>query len=190
MAPKDRLVIDVGADHGYVASSLGGIATERQPHRRSAAAVPWVIADGLLPFRHVPAAIIAGMGAATIEGILHRGPRPAVAVLHAPDDPGRLRMWLSAHGWRIDAEGLAPENGRFAEVIRVMPGHEPATGLHLELGPRLRERGDPHLAAHLHDRRAHYARLRDLTAPHAPDKSARAAARVDHLDHWIASLAS
>ena len=182
LAPKDRLVIDVGADHGHVAHALGGIAPERRAHRVGRRDVRWVIADGLAPFREVPAAIIAGMGAHRIAGILERGPRPGVLVAHAQDDPGWLRKWLAENGWRIDAECLAPEAGRAAEVLRAVPGLEPASGLHLEVGPRLLEGDDPLLRAHLEHQRAYWSRIAARTAEADPGVHSEAALRADFHD--------
>ena len=167
LVPRGRHVIDVGADHGHVAAALGAIATERMPHRRGRTDVRWVVADGLAPFRTVDVAVIAGMGAATIEGILTRGPRPAVAVLHPPDDPQRLRVWLAANGWCIDAEALAPEGNRFAEVVRAVPGVETATGLTLAYGPRLLAGSDPWLVPHL----THHAEWNEGLAAQVGDKA-------------------
>lgn len=167
LCPRGGVVVDVGADHGHVAREVGGIATERMPERmrrRSTGDVPWVVADGLAPFRRVDVAVIGGMGAVTIAGILERGPRPAAAVLHAQDDPPRLRAWLAAHGWRIEAERLAPEAGRFAEIVRVAPGGETARGLDLAYGPRLLEGGDPLLVPHLTQLRRWLADLVETTA--------------------------
>lgn len=155
--------VDVGADHGHVAKWTGLIASERQPHRAGREDVPWVVADGLAPYRTPPVAVIAGMGAHTIAGILDRGPRPDVLVTHAPDDPPTLRHYLASHGWRIDAERLAPEGSRWAEVIRALPGDEPATGLWLAFGPRLLEGDDPHLQAHLRHTWAHHDRVAATT---------------------------
>jgi tRNA (adenine22-N1)-methyltransferase len=177
LLPPGRLVIDVGADHGYVAQAVGGIATERQPHRRGDAPVRWVVADGLRPFRNVDVAVIAGMGAYTIARILGDVPKPNVVVLHPQDDPPRLRRWLAANGWRIDAEALAPEAGRFAEVIRAVPGHEPHDGAVLELGPVLLDGDDPHLDAHLAELDAWLTGLFDATRDH-PAAHAPVAARL------------
>jgi len=185
LCPAEHPIIDVGADHGRVAAALGAIATERMPHRRGRARVRWVIADGLATFREVGVAIIAGMGALAIEGILDRGPRPRFAVLHATDDPGHLRRWLAANGWRIDAEGLAPEAGRFAEVLRALPGDEVSTGLELELGPRLLAGADPHLRAHLEQLVGYWQHIADLTAAHAPAKHAAAGDRVRFLTEQL-----
>lgn len=181
LCPGDRPVIDVGADHGHVAHALGAIATERLPHRIGRRDVRWVVADGLTPFREVPVAIIAGLGARSIEQILERGPRPGVLVAHAPDDPGRLRCWLAAHGWRIDAEGLAREGHRFAEVLRAVSGHERATGLELELGPRLLAGEDPLLRAWMTHNQRYWSHLAARTAVVAPDVADRARERAAFL---------
>ena len=191
LTPRDRgLIIDVGADHGHVAHSVGAVATERMPNRRGRSDLRWVVADGLAPFRSVDVAVIAGMGAKTIAGILTRGPTPKVAVLHAPDDPPALRLWLASHGFRIMAEGLAPEARRFAEVIRVEPGVETATGLALELGPRLLEGGDPLLAEHLQQLSGWYTGIAQSTANRAPPKHTWAAERAAFCNSELARLST
>ncbi|MFT4626818.1 MAG: tRNA A22 N-methylase [Myxococcota bacterium] len=181
--PDDGVIIDVGADHGHVAAAVGAIATERMPGRRGRTDVPWVIADGLAPFRRVDTAIIAGMGARAILRILDRGPRPErAAIVHAQDDPIRLRCGLAACGWRIEAESLAWEAGRYAEIIRVEPGIEAATGCALELGPRLVRGDSPDLEAHLRHLRTYFAHIAERTQGRAPAKHSRCSARVAYID--------
>lgn len=183
--------MDVGADHGHLAARVGAVATERQPQRIGRRDVQWVVADGLEPFREVDVAVIAGMGARTIARVLERGPRPRVAaVLHAPDDPPVLRRWLAEHGWRIDAERLAPEAGRYAEVLRAVPGNEPSSDLILEYGPVLRERGDPLLALHLEQLRGWLAGLVSSTALSAPAKSRDLARRLAYVERWLSEVRS
>ena len=181
LCPAGEVIVDVGADHGHVAAELGAIATERHPHIIQRSDVRWVVADGLRPFRRVDVAIIAGMGALTIAGILEAGPRPAAAVLHAQDDPIALRRWLAANGWRIEAESLAPEAGRYAEILRVIPGREAATGLVLDVGPRLLEQGHPLLIAHLTQLLGHHRRLAEVTRPHDAGKHSRFQSMADFL---------
>ncbi len=135
--------VDVGADHAYVARALGGIAVERLPGRRAGNDVRWVIADGLRPFREVGTAIIAGMGADRIADILANGPRAHRIVVHAPEDPHRLRVHLADLGWRIVAEALAHEGRAFAEIIAAVPGKEPTSGARLRVGPFLITGADP-----------------------------------------------
>jgi tRNA (adenine22-N1)-methyltransferase len=180
--PTDGLVVDVGADHGHVAAALGAIASERLPGIPQRDDLPWVIADGLAPYRDVDVAVIAGMGARTIAGILERGPAPRVAVLHAQDDPPKLRQWLVANGWRIDAESLAPEAGRYAELVRAVRGEELATGEQLALGPRLLGDGHPLLVPHLRQILGHWVGIRDATEGHAPERHDLAARRVAAIE--------
>jgi len=189
LVPEGRQVIDVGADHGHVAAAIpGAVATERMPHRRGRHRLRWVVADGLAPFRTVDVAIIAGMGAKTIEGILTRGPAPRLAILHAPDDPQRLRTWLGSNGWRIEAEGLAPEGRAFAEVVRVVPGVEAATGLELAYGPRLLHGQDPNLLDHLRHHRDYNRDLAAQVGDRAPDVRDRARTRAAFLQSWLERL--
>jgi len=179
------IVVDVGCDHGHVAAALGAIGSERRsnrlPRRHD---VPLVVADGMAPFRRVDLAIIAGMGPEKILGILARGPRPAVAVVHSPQHAGSLRVGLAAAGWRIDAERLAPENDRYASVIRVLSGEETATGMELRFGPRLLEHGDPYLTEHAHQLRGWWASLAG-SVPAGVPKRAEADAWLVWLDALI-----
>lgn len=187
LCPEAEVIVDVGADHGHVASMIGGIATERQPHRAGRSDVRWVIADGLRPFRRVDVAIIAGMGARTIARILEAGPTPEVVVLHTPDDPIALRRWLAASGWRIDAEALAPEARRFAEVIRARRGQEEATGPTLDFGPVLLRSDDPWLQAHLTQLLGYHRSIAAATAERAPQVHATATLRSSFLAAQLAS---
>lgn len=189
LIPDDPgVLVDVGADHGHVASAVGAIATERMPGRIGRRDVPWVVADGLAPFRYVDTAVIAGMGAHTILGILDRGPRPRRAlIVHAPDAPALLRRGLAERGWRIDHEMLAPEARRYAEVIRAIPGREPSTGAHLDLGPRLLVSDDPLLEAHLRVLCAHLSGLEAATRGRDVAKHATTRERLELVEATLRS---
>jgi tRNA A22 N-methylase len=163
MVPRGGFIVDVGADHAWVAREVEAVAVERHPHRRAGPA-RWVVADGLAPFREVDTAIIAGMGARKIVKILEGHCRPRTLVLAPQDDPGVLRVWLADHGWSIDAEALAPEAGDFAEVLRAVAGTEQASGLELFFGPRLLSGEDPLRSAWWDHRFRHW----DQVARHAP----------------------
>lgn len=155
---QDPIVVDLGCDHGMVAAALGAIGTERRssslPARRD---LPLVVADGLAPFERVDMAIATGMGAGLVLRLLASGPRPQVAVVHSPDRSEELRQLLKDQGWRIEAEALAPEGPRFAEVLRVRPGEQLEQGYPLWFGPKLL--GDPLLRPHAALRRQHWAAL-------------------------------
>ncbi len=187
LVPPGRMVIDVGCDHGHTAAALGAIATERRAHRLPRRQdLRRVVADGLRPFRHVEVAVITGIGAHEIGRILSTGPRPEVAVLHAPDRPAALRMWCKENGWRIDAERLAPEGRRFAEVMRVLPGAEPHEGLELAFGPKLA--GDPLLTAHTRQLEGYWRGVYARVRPHHAAKAAEALAWLAFLREKLTSL--
>ncbi len=181
LVPTGRLVVEVGCDHGHTAALLGAIGTERMPHRLPRRGdLRLVVADGLRPFRRVEVAVIAGIGAWQIGRILREGPRPDVAVLHAPDRPSWLRRWCAENGWRIDAERLVPEGNRFAEVMRVVPGREPHRGLELAFGPLLGR--EPLVAQHIHQLEGYWAGVLARVADHSPTKAEEARAWLDYLE--------
>ena len=181
------VVVDVGCDHGHTAAALAAlgtarvvVATERRSNRLPRRSdLPRVVTDGLAGFAEVHLAVITGMGPHTILGVLERGPRPAVAVVHSPDRTATLRRGLAAGGWRIDAEKLAPEGRGFAEVIRVLPGEETATGLDLAFGPGLRE--DPLLQPHVAHVLRHWRTIAASAPPGSPGAE-RAAAWIPYLE--------
>ena len=190
LCPRDLPpIIDVGADHGHIAWTVGGFATERMPHRIGRRDIQWVVCDGLAPFREVGVAIIAGMGARTIASILEAGPKPRLAILHAQDDPPLLRSYLANNGWEIVREALAPEAGRFAEVIVAQVGQETSSGLHLRYGPRLLRDGDPYLLDHLRQLISHSTDIAKATEKSADLIHERAKHRLyfleNQLKHWI-----
>ena len=135
--PPGGVVVDVGCDHGHVAAALGAVGVEREPHRVPDRPGRFLAGDGLAAFRHVDTAVIAGMGPATLLGILDRGPRPRALVAHCPDGMYRVRQGLADRGWKIEKEGLAREGERISEVLRAIPGTETATGHRLAFGPLL-----------------------------------------------------
>ena len=186
LVPPGRTVVEVGCDHGHTARALGAIGTERRTHR-----LPQyrdfrlVVADGLQCFRAVDVAIIAGIGAWQIGRILREGPRPRVAIVHAPDRPVWLRRWCADNGWRIDAERLAPEGRRFAEVMRVIPGHEEHRGLQLDFGPCLV--GEPLIRDHAAQLLEYWSSVLKHVRERNPAKAQQARVWRSFLQHFLAT---
>ena len=140
MAPARTHVVDVGSDHGHVAAALGAIASEREPHRLpNRHDVPRVVANGLQGHRNVELAILTGMGPRLILSILDAAAPPEEIIVHSPQHAHVLRYGLAERGWRVHREGLAPENGKYAEVIHLKPGRETSSGYPLGFGPSLEQ---------------------------------------------------
>jgi len=185
--PYSDPIIDVGCDHGYIASAVHAIGSERAPNRLpNARSGQYVVADGLLPYSHVGMAIITGLGAREIARILDNGPTPEQAVLHAPDRPHWLRAWLADHGYRITHERLAPEARGFAEVMRVCRGVEPTRGHPLWFGPQLRN--DPHVVAHVQKQLLRWRHIRQEVGESDLERSAEVAAWLTFLEALLMSL--
>jgi tRNA A22 N-methylase len=178
MVPPAEVIVDVGAHHGHLAHAVGALAVEATPACVGRRDVDWIVADGLSALRRVDVAVLAGMGARTIARLIAEGTVPSVVVAHADDDPPLLRRLLTAAGWRVDAERLAGGDRRLAELVRFVPGHEPATGLWLEHGPLLLRSDDPLLPRHLRHQHDHFARLAETIARARPDAAGPAATRA------------
>lgn len=98
--------------------------------------------------------ILAGMGGNTIREILAAAPGVLSMtdrlVLQPMADPGDLRRWLAANGWKISDEELVEDRDRIYVIIVAEHGMEYTSNpLLLELGPRLLEKNDPLLGTYL-----------------------------------------
>ncbi len=179
LVPDGGVIVDVGCDHGHLTAHLGAIGVEREPHRVPRRPGRFLVADGLAPFARVDTAVIAGMGPATLLGILDRGPRPATLVAHCPGGMEVLRQGLADRGWRIEAEALAPEGERISEVLRAVCGEEPHRGHRLWFGPLVED--DPLVEALASQRRA-WAEALAVRAPVGSEAHARARGWLAWLD--------
>lgn len=175
---------DIGTDHAYLPIYLVKrgicprvIATELNPGPFQAAArklkeygltarVELRLGDGLQTLRPGEAAVLvlAGMGGNTIKEILAAAPAVLSGagrlVLQPMADPGDLRSWLAASGWRLMDEELVEEDGRLYVIMAAEPGLETADDpLLLELGPRLLEKRAPLLEDYLNTIIAKYERV-------------------------------
>lgn len=172
--PAGSIAADIGTDHAYLPIFLVEegicprvIATDLNPGPfRSAGRkveehnlgnkIELRLGDGLKPLKpgEADVLVLAGMGGNTIREILAASPDVIKTVrrlvLQPMADPGDLRSWLAANGWKISDEELVEESGRIYVIITADPGREEtADPLLLELGPRLLEKKDPLLITYM-----------------------------------------
>ena len=163
LVPACDCAADIGTDHAYVPVRL----VERGTCSRviasdivagpCRAAAETVMLHGLMDkieVRQAPglqgivpgeaqAAVIAGMGGATIAEILGEVPETAQSigtfVLQPMNAAALLRRWLAGHGYRIGAEALCRDAGRLYVVLRAVYEGTPylLTDLEAEVGPCL-----------------------------------------------------
>lgn len=142
--------------------------------------------DGLLALRpgEAEVAVLAGMGARSMLAALAAAPDVLAGlrrlVLQPNGDPGPVRRWLLARGWRIAEEELVRERRHFYQVMAAELGREPppppellAAGL--EVGPRLWERRHPLLRDYLAHRVSVLARAVAAATVAPPGRAAGAA---------------
>ena len=168
MVLPDVPALDVGTDHGLLASALvasgrvpRAIASDLRPVPLAGAAVTIArlglgdrvisrCADGLRAIDpgEVATIVIAGMGGETIAEILAAEPARRTGarrlVLSPQDEAPRLRGWLVARGLVLVDEQLVEDRGRFYAVIAAERGpSRELSPLELEVGPRIVARGGP-----------------------------------------------
>lgn len=165
LMPPCDLAAEIGADHGITAAHLlrSGIAGRLLVTDISAASLAkakrlfalhgllaqaeFRVADGLDALDGpVGAVLVAGLGTATIRGILQRGRGRignAALILQPQQDPVLLRRWLMENGFSMDAERIAQEDGRYYVVMRASRGHCAYSERELLLGPCLARAKEP-----------------------------------------------
>lgn len=199
--PAGSIAADIGTDHAYLPVFLVKegicprvVATDLNPGPfRSAGCkveeqnlrdkIDLRLGDGLKPLKpgEVDILVLAGMGGNTIREILDASPDVLDTVkrlvMQPMADPGDLRTWLAANGWKIGDEKLVEDDGRIYVIVVADPGQE-KTGdpLLLELGPRLLEKKEPLLKPYIEKMIEKYERvLAGLAA--AKSETAREKAR-------------
>lgn len=138
-------VADVGCDHGYVAirlvqqkKAMSVIAMDvgKGPLSRAKEhiiqygmekQIETRLSDGVeaLVCGEADCLICAGMGGKLVTGILERGlavvRQMKALVLQPQSDISYVRAWLREHDFRIDAERMVCEDGKFYPMFRVIP---------------------------------------------------------------------
>jgi tRNA (adenine22-N1)-methyltransferase len=196
----DLPAADIGSDHAYLPSFLllsgrvsRAIVVENSPGpwnrarhqvqaRDLSGKIDVRLGDGLEPLQPGEAtmAIIAGMGGGTITGILARGghvlPTIERLVLQPMSGVSLVRKWLFNHGWGLVDEELVQEGERIYVILVAekkskvsVPGE-----LDLEVGPVLKEKKHPLLAAYLERKKKRYLDIwRGLSRSRQPAAAAR-----------------
>lgn len=175
LTPRCGIAAEIGADHGITAAHLvqSGVAKRLVVTDISAASLEkakrrfalhglsdradFRVADGLDALEEpVEAVLLAGLGTRTLCAILERGKDrigDAALILQPQQSPFQLREWLMQNGFRVDAERIALEEGRYYVVLRARRAKTLYTQRELLLGPCLLRDRPPLYAAYLRWRR-------------------------------------
>ena len=149
MVPAGCVPADIGTDHAAVPIELlrsgkctralacdvleGPLSAARENIARAGLSdrIGVWLSDGFqaLPEGAYDAAVICGMGGQTIRRILEGRPADRrllkTLVLSPQSEREELRAYLRAEGFRIEAEDLILEEGKFYPVIRAVPAEDP-----------------------------------------------------------------
>ena len=144
--PQINCVADVGTDHGYLPIWLveQGIADRAiamdvrtgplqraQEHIREhqlGAYIETRLSDGLAALHRDEAQVIviAGMGGATMSGILEAGQAvispDTILVLQPQSELYEFRRYLVTHGFRLLSEDMVEEDGKYYPMMKVQNG--------------------------------------------------------------------
>ena len=189
MVPVCHTMADIGTDHGYVPACL---ALSGQCRRVIASDI------GMQGLRtgEAETVVIAGMGGATIAGILEESPEIAASVttfvLQPMNAAGLLRRWLTQHGYHIVEEALCKENKHIYSIIKAVHGEgkQDLSPLEEEFGPCILEKKPALWQEYIEGKSEHYRRLlRQMAASPAAVNSIKyndlkkLLAQVDGLIH-------
>ncbi|HEL0714677.1 TPA: tRNA (adenine-N(1))-methyltransferase [Streptococcus equi subsp. zooepidemicus] len=160
--PDGAKLLDVGSDHAYLPIFLVEAGQIQKAIAGEVVKGPFAsalknvsqygltehievrLADGLAAFEvrdAVDCITICGMGGRLIADILAAGKEKLQGVgrliLQPNNREDELRAWLSANAFRIIAETIMTENGKYYEIIVAEPGQKSLTDQELCFGPFL-----------------------------------------------------
>ena len=166
--PQGSILLDVGSDHAYLPIELvergqieAAIAGEVVvgPYQSAVKNVEAHgleekiqvrLANGLAAFEEadqVSVITIAGMGGRLIATILGEGLDKLASVERLILQPNNreddLRIWLQGNGFRIVAESILEEAGKFYEILVVEAGQMKLSASDLRFGPFLSKEASP-----------------------------------------------
>ena len=166
--PQGAVLLDVGSDHAYLPIELvekgkieRAIAGEvvEGPYQSAVKNVESHglkekiqvrLANGLAAFEEedqVSVITIAGMGGLLIATILEEGLEKLSNIQRLNLQPNNreddLRIWLQDHGFRIVAESILEEAGKFYEILVVEAGQMELSASDVRFGPFLSKEVSP-----------------------------------------------
>ena len=166
--PQGAVILDVGSDHAYLPIELverGQIETAiagevvEGPYQSAVKNVEAHglkekiqvrLANGLAAFEEedqVTVITIAGMGGRLIATILEEGLEKLSNIQRLILQPNNreddLRIWLQDHGFRIVAESILEEAGKFYEILVVEAGQMELSASDVRFGPFLSKEVSP-----------------------------------------------
>ena len=166
--PQGAILLDVGSDHAYLPIELverGQIETAiagevvEGPYQSAVKNVEAHglkekiqvrLANGLAAFEEedqVTVITIAGMGGRLIATILEEGLEKLSNIQRLILQPNNreddLRIWLQDHGFRIVAESILEEAGKFYEILVVEAGQMKLSASDVRFGPFLSKEVSP-----------------------------------------------
>lgn len=173
MVTRGYRLADVGTDHGFVpiwlvrnghVPSAIAMDVNRGPLERAKEHIAQAglnefiqtrLSDGLcaLSVDEADSILIAGMGGALTVRILEKDPPAelgaAELILQPQSEISRVREYLCRAGWRIDAEEMVLEEGKYYPMMHCVRGDMTLTPQEAEFGPCLIASGHPVLLKYL-----------------------------------------
>ena len=166
--PQGAVILDVGSDHAYlpielversqIETAIAGEVVEG-PYQSAVKNVEAHglkekiqvrLANGLAAFEEedqVSVITIAGMGGRLIATILEEGLEKLSNIQRLILQPNNreddLRIWLQDHGFRIVAESILEEAGKFYEILVVEAGKMELSASDVRFGPFLSKEVSP-----------------------------------------------
>lgn len=183
MIPAGAKVADIGTDHGrlplyLVEKGLSPFVVASDRIKMPIAALKSQVqalgleeqisvrlGDGLTVAQpgEVDTIVLSGMGGMTMIEIFSQSPQVAAAAQRLILQPQRsipqVRQWLAAHGWRIIAEDIVLDEGRYYEVLCAEPGEMALSDRDALFGPVLLQQKPALFRGYLLTRREDAQRL-------------------------------
>ena len=173
MVTRGYRLADIGTDHGFVPiwlvrngviPSAVAMDVNRGPLERARehitqagleAYIRTRLSDGLAGLRQGEAdsILIAGMGGALTLRILEKDPPQSLGaaelILQPQSEISKVREYLCTSGWKIDAEDMVLEDGKYYPMMHCIRGEMTLTPEEAEFGPCLIASGNPILMKYL-----------------------------------------